>query len=73
MRGDAVTIQVPRGISYIRQRFRMPCSFNAGVIAKQTVPRPRSGSATTNPPENALSPRSAHSTEAKKLFKSMQA
>ena len=43
-----------------------------GVIARQTEPRPRDGSATTRFVVNGSSPRSTASTEAKKLFKSMQ-
>ena len=55
--------------------------YQAGILvdneqqdenAKQTDPRPRDGSATTRFVVNGSSPRSTASTEAKKLFKSMQ-
>ena len=68
----AVMYSTPRGISKTRQRLRIPRAFIAGVIARQTDPRPRDGSATTRFVVNGSSPRSTASTEAKKLFKSMQ-
>ena len=72
MRGMAVMYSTPRGISKTRHRLRIPRAFIAGVIARQTEPRPRVGSATTKFTVNGSSPRSTASTEAKKLFKSMQ-
>ena len=61
----------PFGISNTRQRLRIPSAFIAGVIARQIAPDPREGSATTRFVVNGSSPLSAHSTEAKKLFRSM--
>ena len=50
----------------------MPSFFIAGVIARQIAPLPRDGSATTRFALNGFKPLSTASTEAKKLFKSIQ-
>ena len=71
MRGMAVMYWTPGGISNIRQRLRIPRAFIAGVIARHIAPFPLEGSETTRLVVNGSMPLSAHSTEAKKLLRSM--
>jgi hypothetical protein len=72
MLGIAVMYLISLGISYSLQRFFTPSAFIAGDIAKHIVPLPRVSSATTKFVSKGFSPRSAHSTEAKKDFISTQ-
>ena len=60
------------GISKTRQRFFTPKAFIAGEMARVMAPLPREISQTARLALNGSSPRSTHSTEAKKLFRSMQ-
>ena len=55
----------------MRHLFFIPSAFIAGVIAKHIAPSPREGSATTRFVLKGSNPLSAHSQEAKNVFKSM--
>ena len=72
MRGIAVIYSTSLGISNIRHLFFIPIFFIFGVMAKHKAPLPLLGSATTRFVLNGSSFLSEHSTEAKKVFKSMQ-
>ena len=72
MRGKATSYLMSCGISNSRQRFFTPRLFIFGEIAKQIPPPPLLASATTRLVSKGFSPLSAHSTDAKKHFMSMQ-
>ena len=59
------------GISYTRPLEGTPSFFKYGVTASVIVPSPFYMSATTSGVVNGSNPLLAHSTDAKKLFKSI--
>ena len=62
----------PLGISNILHLFFIPIDFIFGDIAKHRAPFPLDGSATTRFVSKGFNPLSTHSTEAKKVFRSIQ-